>query len=85
MEKYEKELISEIVFKVSLVSFFGVGIYNFGDKRMNKLVIIEEIRRNEKKLVFNMVFIFVFKFLSNNLNIGKIILYCFVNFVFKIC
>lgn len=84
MEKYEKELISEIVFKVSLVSFFGVGIYNFGDKRMNKLVIIEEIRRNEKKLVFNMVFIFVFKLLSNNLNIGKI-LYCFVNFVFKIC
>lgn len=73
MEKYEKELISEIVFKVSLVSFFGVGIYNFGDKRMNKLVIIEEIRRNEKKLVFNMVFIFVFKFLSNNLNIGKIL------------
>lgn len=81
MEKYEKELISEIVFKVSLVLFFGVGIYNFGDKRMNKLVIIEEIRRNEKKLVFNMVFIFVFKFLSNNLNIGKIL----YRFVFKIC
>lgn len=84
LEKHEKESTSETASKVSSASSSGVGTYNSGDKRMNKLVTTEEIRRNEKKLVSNMVPTSAPKLLSNNLNIGKI-LHCLANFASKTC
>lgn len=85
LEKHEKESTSETASKVSSASSSGVGTYNSGDKRMNKLVTTEEIRRNEKKLVSNMVPTSAPKLLSNNLNIGKIISHCLANFASKTC
>lgn len=73
LEKHEKESTSETASKVSSASSSRVGTYNSGDKRMNKLVTTEEIRRNEKKLVSNMVPTSAPKLLTNNLNIDLIL------------
>jgi hypothetical protein len=71
LEKHEKESTSETEAKVGSSS--GVGVYPSGDKRMTRMVTTEEIRRNEKELVSNIVPASPPRLLSNNLNIGKII------------
>ena len=72
LEKHEKESTSETETKAKSGSSPVVGMYNAGDKRMNRMVTTEEIRRNEKKLVSNMVPTSAPKLLANNLNIGTI-------------
>lgn len=69
LEKHEKESTSETKAKASSSS--GVGSYRSGDKRMNRMVTAEEIRRSEKELVSNIVPASPPRLLSNNLNIGK--------------